>query len=118
MCWVFSIPIYIYIYTPFDSRVNNQQHVYNILNHAPSDTYYGSRGRLICLLWSSDLLFWVLATASTYNLVLIGVERYLAVVHPIYHRRIVNKRSVCIAAVVVIATAVLASYWSNAGRGG
>ena len=41
---------------------------------------------LFCRLWLSQILLWGLMTSSTYNLMAISVERYLAIVHPIWHR--------------------------------
>ena len=41
---------------------------------------------LYCKLWLSHLPIWGLMTSSTYNLMAISTERYLAIVHPIWHK--------------------------------
>ena len=41
---------------------------------------------LYCKLWLSQFPVWALMTASTYNLMAISSERYLAIVHPIWHK--------------------------------
>ena len=41
---------------------------------------------LYCRLWLSQVPIWGLMTASTYNLMAISTERYLAIVHPIWHK--------------------------------
>ena len=38
-----------------------------------------------CRLWATQLLPWGLMVSSTYNLMAISVERYMAIVHPIWH---------------------------------
>ena len=41
---------------------------------------------LFCRLWLSQIPLWGLITSSTYNLMAISVERYLAIAHPIWHK--------------------------------
>ena len=41
---------------------------------------------LFCRLWLSQIPLWGLMTSSTYNLMAISVERYLAIAHPIWHK--------------------------------
>ena len=38
-----------------------------------------------CRLWGTQFLPWGLMVSSTYNLMAISVERYMAIVHPIWH---------------------------------
>ena len=40
---------------------------------------------LFCRLWLSQIPLWGLITSSTYNLMAISVEQYLAIAHPIWH---------------------------------
>ena len=44
------------------------------------------RGYLFCMLWHWTTVLFCLFSASTYNLIAIAVERYIAILHPIYHR--------------------------------
>ena len=46
----------------------------------------GLAGVLQCKLWESTYFLWATAMTSTYNLLAITLERYLAIVHPIWYR--------------------------------
>ena len=52
----------------------------------PSPSYHGILGYLDCLVWQSKLILWVLLLCSTYNLVVLTIERYIEIVFPIYHK--------------------------------
>ncbi|KAI0237326.1 hypothetical protein LSAT2_012187 [Lamellibrachia satsuma] len=41
---------------------------------------------LFCKLWLSEFFMWGLMISSTYNLMAISIERYMAIVHPIWHK--------------------------------
>ena len=41
---------------------------------------------VVCHLWHSQFLYWILAFLSTYSLILIAVERYFAVCRPFKHQ--------------------------------
>ena len=56
---------------------------------------------LYCRLWLSHFLVLTVLLTSTYNLMLISVERYLAVVHPIYHRVSITQKKVRVSVVLV-----------------
>ena len=47
---------------------------------------------LYCKLWLSQVPIWGLMTSSTYNLMAISTERYLAIVHPIWHKVTFTKK--------------------------
>ena len=53
--------------------------------------YQGLMGDLYCKLWKNAVWEWTLMSASSYNLLAITVERYLMVVHPIYHKYNVSR---------------------------
>lgn len=60
-----------------------------ILSSAFEDTgrrLSGTADELYCRLWLTKMLLWGTLVSSTYNLVAMSVERYLAVVHPIWHK--------------------------------
>lgn len=65
-----------------------------------SDQGKASRGvgKVACLFWSSDYVFWALLAASTTNLVFLTLERYIALVLPVTYRNRVNWNSAKIAA--------------------
>ena len=52
----------------------------------------GFEGSLICVIWMGNYLFKVSSTVSTYVLSTSVVEIYLAIVHPIRHKKIINIR--------------------------
>ena len=51
-------------------------------------------GAFICLIWRTAVLLWSLMISSTYNLVLVSIDRYLQIVHPVWHK---NQMTTCIA---------------------
>jgi hypothetical protein len=48
--------------------------------------YSGTSGYLLCLMLSSEQLMWIALNASEINLVVIAVERYVKIVHSIWHK--------------------------------
>ena len=59
---------------------------------------YGVSGVLLCQLWSSGYLLWSSLMASTVNLVCLSLERYIAIIYPIWHKTIVTRNMVLVAA--------------------
>nr|AKQ63061.1 orphan G-protein coupled receptor 56 [Platynereis dumerilii] len=51
----------------------------------------GIAGELYCRIWATKLFLWGFLVSSTYNLVALTIERYLAVVHPIWHKTSFSK---------------------------
>ena len=58
------------------------------------------RGEILCRTILSESLFWICFTASSYSLVSITLERYLAIAHPVFHRNHFSNRLVAILIVV------------------
>ena len=58
-------------------------------------------GHLYCKLLYPSFCLWFCITASTYVLSALCVERYLAVVHPLYFNRVVTKRKVSLSIFVM-----------------
>ena len=56
---------------------------------------------LYCRLWSSPFLVYGLLLVSTYNLVAISVERYLAIVRPFWHKASFTHRKVTFSIVAI-----------------
>ncbi len=52
----------------------------------------GIQGQFYCRVWVTKLLFWCSISCSTYNLVAITFDRYASIVHPIWHKKVFNKR--------------------------
>ncbi|XP_072027831.1 melatonin receptor type 1B-B-like [Amphiura filiformis] len=67
----------------------------------------GILGELYCRLVFSNVIFWIAVKASIFNLIAVTLERYLAVCHPILHRRYFNKRKALYAVGIVWLIAIL-----------
>ncbi|XP_063713958.1 D(2) dopamine receptor-like [Symsagittifera roscoffensis] len=61
----------------------------------------GGMGKLFCVLFCSDYPAWVFITASIFNLVVIAVERYFAVVFPMLYKRLYSNKRFLIAKLAV-----------------
>ena len=48
--------------------------------------YHGTSGEILCRLLTSKYILFSFYTASTYNLVSISIERYLEILHAVFHR--------------------------------
>ena len=61
-----------------------------VIAYAMLRNFPGSADRItkdiFCRLWFSSLFMWSLFVSSTYNLVVLTLDRYVALVHPIVHR--------------------------------
>ena len=55
---------------------------------------------LYCKLWYTTHFLWVFAVASTYNLLMITLERYVAIVNPVWHKNHVTWKLRSIAMVI------------------
>ena len=58
-------------------------------------------GELYCKLWASQILLWGLMMSSTYNLMAISIERYLAIVYPLWHKVTVTNAKTNVVAVLI-----------------
>ena len=58
----------------------------------------GILDEIYCRFWLSDLPLWSFLISSSYSLIMLTVERYVAVVHPIFHHNSFSKRTVIIMA--------------------
>ncbi|KAJ8033316.1 Cholecystokinin receptor [Holothuria leucospilota] len=56
-------------------------------------------GVFVCLFWTSDYIYWALLVSSTTNLVFLTLERYIAVVMPIFYRMRVTWKTATISAI-------------------
>ena len=66
--------------------------------------------QLFCRLWNPRVPLWSLLSSSTASLVTINIERYLGVVHPLFHKTSITKTH---AVVAMIACWISGSYTCN-----
>ncbi|XP_071499814.1 galanin receptor type 1-like [Diadema antillarum] len=64
----------------------------------PSDATLAA---IFCAIWSSRYIYWGAHKASTTNLLVLTLERYVAIVHPIYYRRHIRRRRAVMVAILV-----------------
>ena len=57
-------------------------------------------GRLYCIFWHYSVILWSTFAMSTYNLLVITLERYIAVLHPIWYTRYFTRKTAIILIVV------------------
>ena len=57
---------------------------------------------VMCYVWHGQILYWVVAANSYYGLVLIAMDRYLAVVKPILYKTITKRRILTALAVIYL----------------
>ncbi|XP_071494663.1 octopamine receptor beta-2R-like [Diadema antillarum] len=57
---------------------------------APSPWVFGT---IYCIIWKSSVLLWASFAISTFNLTIISIERYIAVVHPMQYTSLFKRSS-------------------------
>ncbi|XP_072181296.1 galanin receptor 2a-like [Diadema setosum] len=67
---------------------------------------------IYCKVINTSFCLWVSVMASTYLLMAISVERYIAVAYPLHFSRLLTKRRVSIAIAIIWAWAFLSTSWS------
>ena len=48
--------------------------------------HYGLVGELYCRIWAMKVPLWSAFMVSTYNLLILTIERYIEIVHPLFHK--------------------------------
>ena len=48
--------------------------------------HYGLVGELYCRIWAMKVPLWSTFMVSTYNLLILTIERYIEIVHPLFHK--------------------------------
>ena len=61
---------------------------------------YAGRGIWFCWLLDADLFIWILLSSSTTSLIIITIERYSMIVHPIFYLNKVTRKSMILALVL------------------
>ena len=86
-----------------------------------SSLFSGVAADFFCRILGSRLFVWAFATCSTWNLVIINMERYISVSFPVWHKTSLNKRhtiaAICFAwtfgLLFNFATTIFSSEYSN-----
>ena len=68
--------------------------------YKPTIRISGIGGFLYCKLWYTSHFLWTFALTSTYNLMMITLERYVAIVHPIWHKNHISWKKSAVAMVI------------------
>ncbi len=63
----------------------------NVAN--PSTLPSGIAGQLYCQLWDAPVIFFTLMVASTFNLMLVTLERYFAIIFPFQYLRLFSRKT-------------------------
>lgn len=61
----------------------------------------GVAGDLLCKLWLSRIFMWSFFVSSTFNLIVLTIERYCKVVHPVFHRNTFSRKQALLAGLLV-----------------
>ena len=61
----------------------------------------------MCHIWHSQVFFWSAIYVSVWNLVLIAIERYIAVIHPLKHNDFTKGKLFIIIAIVYITACIV-----------
>ena len=64
------------------------------MTRSPVSNLSGISGELYCRFWLSDLPLWTSVISSSYALIVLTVERYVAIVHPIFHHNAFSRNKV------------------------
>ncbi|NJL80252.1 MAG: G-protein coupled receptor, partial [Richelia sp. SM2_1_7] len=86
-----------FLLSPSLEYIYERPFFFHFQGHAPP----GILGDLYCKIWATKLFLWGFLVSSTYNLVALTVERYLAVVHPIWHKTSFSKNKAIVLIVLV-----------------
>ena len=68
------------------------------MTRSPVGNLSGISGELYCRFWLSDLPLWTSVISSSYALIVLTVERYVAIVHPLYHHNAFSRKTVFVMA--------------------
>ncbi|XP_006822626.1 allatostatin-A receptor-like [Saccoglossus kowalevskii] len=75
----------------------------------------GVAGDILCKIWLSRYFMWASFNVSTFNLVALTLERYVAIVYPVvHHNRFTATKARRICVIVWIMGLVYQSYWAKA----
>nr|XP_054767374.1 galanin receptor 2a-like [Lytechinus pictus] len=71
----------------------------------------------VCSVWNSGYVFWGTLISSTFNLVMVTIERYFAVVHPIRYRRMFSyRRAAAMVSIPWLLGFGYETYWAAVNR--
>ena len=62
------------------------------------DNLSGVGGDIFCKFWLNELPMWSLMVSSSYSLIAVTIERYIGIVHPIFHHTSFSKTNVILLA--------------------
>ena len=83
---MFTLPHTMYMYNDKNHNEFNHFTVYIFISIVKLQHLSGARGDLLCRFWLTRWPLWSILMSSTYNLLMITLERYWQIVHPIHHK--------------------------------
>ena len=82
---------------------------YNMKGTVP---YSGAFGQFYCMVWQSKVLLWGLLGSSMVNLIVLTLERYMELVHPIIHKNHFTRNRVVLSLIPTwLAVPVYRLFW-------
>jgi hypothetical protein len=57
-----------------------------VQDDATGMSYYSASDQFVCRIWVTRYPLWGMLISSTYSILAVSLERYVAIVHPIYYK--------------------------------
>ena len=65
------------------------------------ESHHGVMGELYCRIWAMKVPLWSALMVSTYNLLVLTIERYIEIVYPLYHKVSFSRAHLFVAMILV-----------------
>ena len=63
-------------------------------------TSYNTLDVILCYVWHSQKLYWIIYSASVFNVVIIAVDRYFCICHPVKYNAWSNTKGYCFLSII------------------
>ena len=65
-------------------------------------TSYNTLDAILCYVWHSQMLYWIIYSASVFNVVIIAVDRYFCICHPVKYNAWSNTKGYCLLSIIYV----------------